>query len=48
MASQKQHPPVGAASARQGILPAGTRAPEFSLNSTPDQKVSLSEFQGAP
>src|SRR5258706_10851048 len=28
--------------------PAGTRAPEFSLHSTPDQKVSLSEFLGRP
>jgi peroxiredoxin len=28
------------------ILPAGRRAPEFSLHSTPDQKVSLSEFLG--
>ena len=28
------------------ILTAGTPAPGFSLNSTPDQKVSLSEFAG--
>jgi peroxiredoxin len=30
------------------ILPAGTPAPEFSLNVTPDQKLSLSELRGRP
>ncbi len=30
------------------ILPAGTPAPEFSLNITPDQKLSLSELRGKP
>ncbi len=30
------------------LLPAGTSAPEFELNSTPDQKVSLSDFRGRP
>jgi peroxiredoxin len=29
-------------------LPAGTLAPDFTLASTPDQKVSLSDFKGAP
>ena len=29
-------------------LSAGTPAPEFTLPSTPDQKVSLSEFRGQP
>jgi peroxiredoxin len=29
-------------------LPAGIRAPDFELRSTPDQKVSLSEFRGQP
>jgi peroxiredoxin len=29
-------------------LPAGTSAPEFSLRSTPDQTVKLSEFRGQP
>jgi peroxiredoxin len=30
------------------ILNPGTKAPDFSLNVTPDQKVSLSDFQGKP
>jgi peroxiredoxin len=29
-------------------LQAGTKAPEFSLHSTPDQMVSLSDFRGQP
>jgi peroxiredoxin len=29
-------------------LKPGTRAPDFSLNSTPDQRVSLAEFRGRP
>jgi len=29
-------------------LPAGTRAPNFTLNSTPDQTVTLSDFKGQP
>jgi peroxiredoxin len=29
-------------------LSAGTRAPEFTLPSTPDQKLSLKEFRGSP
>ena len=29
-------------------LPAGTPAPDFQLPSTPDQKVSLSDFRGQP
>ncbi len=31
-----------------GALPPGTAAPQFTLNSTPDQKVSLSDFEGRP
>jgi peroxiredoxin len=31
-----------------GALPAGVRAPDFTLPSTPDQKVSLSDFRGKP
>jgi len=30
------------------ILPAGTKAPEFSLHITPDQKLSLSELREKP
>ena len=30
------------------ILAAGTPAPDFSLHTTPDQKVSLSDFRGHP
>lgn len=30
------------------ILPAGRRAPDFNLKSTPDQKVSLLDFSGRP
>lgn len=29
-------------------LQPGTKAPDFELNATPDQKVSLSEFRGRP
>jgi peroxiredoxin len=29
-------------------LPAGTQAPEFTLSSTPDQKVALSQLRGRP
>jgi peroxiredoxin len=30
------------------LLAVGTQAPDFSLNSTPDQRVSLSAFRGKP
>lgn len=30
------------------ILKAGTKAPDFTLHSTPDQKISLSNFKGRP
>jgi peroxiredoxin len=33
---------------RGTALPAGTPAPDFSLHSTPDQTVKLSEFRGQP
>jgi peroxiredoxin len=39
------HPPEAG---REHVLPPGTPAPDFSLRSTPDQKVSLSEFRGQP
>ena len=34
--------------ATQSALPAGTPAPDFTLPSTPDQKLSLSDFRGSP
>lgn len=30
------------------VLPVGTRAPDFTLHSTPDQTLSLSELRGRP
>lgn len=30
------------------VLPPGAAAPDFTLHSTPDQSVSLSDFRGAP
>ena len=33
---------------RAAPLPPGTQAPDFQLPSTPDQKVSLSDFRGQP
>src|ERR1700704_5835352 len=38
----------GQQSRTTGILKAGTSAPEFTLNTTPDQRVSLSDFRGQP
>ncbi|MGH7621629.1 MAG: redoxin domain-containing protein [Gemmatimonadaceae bacterium] len=35
-------------SERRELLPVGTQAPEFSLHTTPDQRVSLSDFRGQP
>jgi len=46
MVSLKMKSPGGGVRSRSMILPPGRRAPDFSLNSTPDQKVSLSEFLG--
>jgi peroxiredoxin len=39
---------AGASRGRSTILPAGARAPEFALHSTPDQLVSLADFRGRP
>src|SRR5437667_5697343 len=33
---------------KSSALPAGTAAPEFTLRSTPDQAVNLSDFRGQP
>ncbi|MDB4874301.1 MAG: Alkyl hydroperoxide reductase subunit C-like protein [Gemmatimonadetes bacterium] len=41
----KESDPIQRAS---GILPAGTPAPNFALNSTPDQTVRLSELRSRP
>jgi peroxiredoxin len=48
----QRHSPAGKQEltppASSGALQAGTEAPEFELNSTPDQKVHLSHFRGRP
>jgi len=31
-----------------GALPAGTEAPDFTLNSSPTDKLTLSDLQGQP
>ncbi|HKY33910.1 MAG TPA: redoxin domain-containing protein [Candidatus Polarisedimenticolia bacterium] len=36
------------AQSMQSVLQAGRPAPDFSLNSTPDQRVALSDFLGQP
>jgi peroxiredoxin len=38
----------GTSQQRGDILPAGAPAPEFTLSSTPDQKLSLSDLRGRP
>jgi peroxiredoxin len=38
----------GTSTQRGGILQPGTSAPDFTLNSTPDQTLSLSEMRGRP
>jgi peroxiredoxin len=37
-----------AGDSQSGILQPGTKAPDFCLNSTPDQQVSLADFAGKP
>jgi peroxiredoxin len=39
---------VTARAASPHLLPPGTKAPDFTLRSTPDKSVSLSEFRGRP
>ncbi len=41
-------PKQSTSSGPSAILAAGTKAPEFTLNSTPDDRVSLSSFVGKP
>jgi peroxiredoxin len=45
MSTQKDGQQIGATGS---ALPAGTPAPDFTLPSTPDQKLSLSDFRGSP
>lgn len=45
MSTQNDGQQTGAA---QSALAAGTPAPDFTLPSTPDQKLSLSDFRGSP
>lgn len=46
--SYSHEPPAGRPPQRSSVLPAGTAAPDFTLYSTPDQTLSLSDFQGRP
>src|SRR6266516_2836601 len=46
--SNNQQKSVSGMKTSGSILVAGKKAPNFSLNSTPDQKVSLSDFRGQP
>jgi peroxiredoxin len=46
--NQVSKPRSRAASKDSSILGPGKKAPNFSLNSTPDQKVALSDFRGQP
>src|SRR5258706_8190859 len=48
MTSPKKSPTSELGASEAQILSPGQRAPVFSLYSTPDQKVSLSEFGGKP
>src|SRR5579862_4574791 len=49
MNPQTKPSPVQPQKGHQGkALPAGTPAPDFSLHSTPDQTVKLTEFRGQP
>jgi peroxiredoxin len=45
MSTQNDGQQTGAA---QSVLTAGSPAPDFTLPSTPDQKLSLSDFRGSP
>jgi peroxiredoxin len=43
-----EEPPAAPAYDAAMVLKAGTRAPDFSLRTTPDQALSLHEFRGNP
>jgi peroxiredoxin len=46
--AKRQQPNRKKESGSSSILAPGRKAPNFSLNSTPDQKVSLKDFRGQP
>jgi peroxiredoxin len=46
--TKRERPLSGTKRASGKILPTGTVAPDFSLSTTPDQKVSLAELRGRP
>ena len=46
--STNAQPNDGAGRGPSKILAPGQKAPEFTLHSTPDQSVSLSDFRGTP
>jgi len=48
MATTIQNPQLHEAEAPANALKAGSPAPDFTLQTTPDQTVSLSEFRGRP
>jgi peroxiredoxin len=48
MANETTYNQTDSKSRRPGALAPGTAAPEFTLRSTPDQFVSLSDFRGQP
>lgn len=48
MSNETRYNQVYSKSGRTKALPAGTAAPDFTLKSTPDQSVSLSDFRGQP
>ena len=45
---KKKHAKTRRGAKSKGILQAGRKAPDFSLKTTPDQKVSLQDFHGRP
>src|SRR3954463_2794261 len=47
-AAKGHHAPHSGNSGHKSALQSGTAAPDFELNSTPDQKLRLSEFRGRP
>jgi peroxiredoxin len=48
MADEKNYNQMYPGSGRTAALAPGTAAPDFTLRSTPDQSVSLSDFRGQP